>query len=129
MRALAFAFLFLGLPALAVAAPVHRLSGFDAQLVRQDEPQLRMPSEFAYVPYRGLPADRSLILDLENGQPGAPTASGISFGRIHAESEMVNGRRHVHYRVDGFTLLGGEVGGSFSHHGAMLTLHWTSSGN
>ena len=129
MRVLAFAFALLGLPVAATAAPVHRLDGFDAGLVRQDEPSLRMPGEFAYASHRGSPADEGLILGLQNGQQDMPAAPGISFGPIHAESEIVNGRRHVHYRVDGLTLMGGDIGGSVSRHGAMLTLHWTSSGN
>lgn len=129
MRVLPFAFVLLGLPALAMAAPVHRLDGFDAQLVRQDEPRLRLPGEFAYAPHLGPSGDDGLILSLRNGQLDGHAASGISFGPIHAESEIVNGRRHVHYRVEGLTLLGGDIGGSVSRHGAMLTLHWTSSGN
>ena len=130
MRVLAFAFVLLGLPAIAAtAAPVHRLDGFDANLIRQDEPRLRMPGEFALAPHRGAPSDNGLILGLQGGSQEAPPAAGLSFGPIHAESEMVNGRRHVHYRVDGLTLLGGDIGGSVSRHGAMLTLHWTSSSN
>lgn len=127
MRVLAFAFVLLGLP--ATAAPVHRFDGFDTNLVRQDEPRLRMPGEFAFAPHRGSPSDDGLILGLQDGPQQAPAATGLSFGPIHAESEMVNGRRHVHYRVDGLTLLGGDIGGSVSRDGAMLTLHWTSSGN
>ncbi|HEY2032546.1 MAG TPA: hypothetical protein VGH02_02535 [Rhizomicrobium sp.] len=127
MRVLAFVFVLLGFP--ATAEPAHRLGGFDANLFRQDEPRLRMPGEFAYASHRGSPADNGLILGLQNDRHDMPAASGISFGPVHAESEMVNGRRHVHYRLDGLTLLGGDIGGSVSGHGAMLTLHWSSSGN
>ena len=130
MRVLAFTFVVLGLSTAAMSAPVHRLNGFGAQLVRQDEPRLRMPSEAAYAPRRGgSPEENGLILSLQNGQQDMRGTSGISFGPIHAESEVVNGRRHVRYRLDGPTLLGGDIGGSVSRHGAMLTLHWTPSGN
>jgi hypothetical protein len=56
-------------------------------------------------------------------------ANGMSFGPIHAESETINGHRRVHYRVEGLTLFGGDIGGSVGKGGAMLTLHWASSGN
>jgi hypothetical protein len=129
VRLLAFAFVLLGLPAAALAAPVHRPDGFNADLVRRDEPRLRMRGEFADAPSRGLHTDDGLILGLQESRQGVSSAPGISFGPVHAESEMVNGHRYVRYRVDGLTLMGGQVGGSVSHHGAMLTLHWSSSGN
>ena len=88
-----------------------------------------MPGEFAYMQPRGEPEDHGLILGLRDSDQDMPAASGISFGPIHAESYVVNGRRHVHYRLDGLTLLGGDVGGSVGRHGAMLTLHWTPSGD
>ena len=129
MRVLAFTFVFLGLSTAALSAPVHRLNGLGAQLVRQDEPRLRMPGEAAYAPHRGSPEENGFILGLQNGQQDMRVAPGISFGPIHAESEVINGRRHVRYRLDGQTLLGADIGGSVSRHGAMLTLHWRSSGN
>ncbi len=55
--------------------------------------------------------------------------SGLSFGPIHAESETINGHRRVHYRVEGLSLFGGDVGGSVGRGGAMLTLHWASPAN
>jgi hypothetical protein len=88
-----------------------------------------MPGEFAYAAHRGSSADDGLILGLQYGQEGMPAAPGITLGPIHAESEIVNGRRHVRYRIDGLRLIGGDIGGSVSRHGAMLTLYWTSSGN
>jgi hypothetical protein len=54
---------------------------------------------------------------------------GLSLGPIHAESETINGHRRMHYRVDGLSVLGGDVGGSLGHGGAMLTLHWASPAN
>lgn len=122
MRVLAFAFLFSGLPAAVMAAPVHRFTGLDADLVQQNAPRLRMPDST----YGPAPQDGGLLIFglHRTQQPDASPASGISFGPIHAESETINGRRHVHYRVDGLTLMGGEIGGSVSHRGAMLTLHW-----
>ena len=59
--------------------------------------------------------------DLSGGQ-------GLSFGPIHAESETISGRRHMRYRVDGLSILGGDIGASIGHHGAMLSLHWPPSG-
>jgi hypothetical protein len=55
--------------------------------------------------------------------------SGLSFGPIRAESETTNGHRHMHYRVEGLSLFGGDVGGSLDKGGAMLTLHWASPAN
>lgn len=66
---------------------------------------------------------------LDNRTPDTAPASGLSFGPIHAESETINGHRRVHYRVDGLTMFGGDVGGSISRRGAMLTLHWPSPTN
>ena len=128
MRSLAVALVLLALPAVALAGPAHRLDGFDAGLVQRDEPRLHIP-EVIYGP--PAPRDaRMLIFSLHTAEePEASAAYGISFGPIHAESETINGRRHVHYRVDGLTLMGGEIGGSVSRHGAMLTLHWTPSGD
>ena len=57
------------------------------------------------------------------------SGSGLSFGPIHAESETVNGHRRTHYRVEGLSPFGGNVGGSVGKGGAMLTLHWSSPGN
>jgi hypothetical protein len=73
----------------------------------------------------GLPAYARLD---DHPRDTAP-ASGLSFGPIHAESEMINGHRRVHYSVEGLTLFGGTVGGSVGHRGAMLTLHWPSPTN
>lgn len=128
MRILAFALVLLGLPAAVIAAPVHRLGGFNADLVQRDEPRLRIPAQTVH---GSAPQDGDLLIFGLHKAPetDASAASGISFGPIHAESETINGRRHVHYHVDGLTLMGGEIGGSVSRHGAILTLHWTSSGD
>ena len=55
--------------------------------------------------------------------------NGLSLGPIRAESETINGHRRMHYRLDGLSVLGGDVGGSLGHGGAMLTLHWASPAN
>ena len=123
MRVLAFTFVLLGLPAVAVAAPVHRLGGFNADLVQHDAPRLRLPGDVTY----GSPVNRTDDNQIFNLKPQTGTgepASGMSFGPIHAESEIVNGKRRMHYHVDGFTVMGGQIGGSVGHGGAMLTLHW-----
>ena len=66
-------------------------------------------------------------LDRRGDEVIAPV--GLSFGPVHAESETVNGHRRVHYRVEGLSLFGGDIGGSVGHGGAMLTLHWASPAN
>jgi hypothetical protein len=76
-------------------------------------------------PAEDLPDYARLYKDSDNAAP----AGGLSIGPVHAESETINGHSRVHYRVDGLTMLGGDVGASVGHGGAMLTLHWASSGN
>ena len=124
MRASAFAFLLMSLPAMVVAAPVHRIEGFDASLIQHDEPGLRLPGEIGYGSAAANRENDNRIFDLRPQADGELAAPGLSFGLIHAESEIVNGRRRMHYRIDGFTVMGGEVGGSIGHRGAILTLHW-----
>ena len=63
------------------------------------------------------------------GDDETDTTVGMSFGPIQAESETVNGHRRMHYRVEGLSLFGGDVGGSVGGRGAMLTLHWASPAN
>lgn len=122
MRVLAFGFFLLSLPAVAMAAPVHKPDGFDADLVQHDRPRLTLPGEILYGSAADFRDANSSIFDL--GPEQAPAASGIFLGPIHAESEIVNGRRRMHYRIDSFTVMGGEIGGSLNHGGAILTLHW-----
>ncbi len=62
-------------------------------------------------------------------RPQPPLASGLSFGPLHAESETINGKRRVHYSIDGLTLMGGQIGASLSAKRAILTLHWSSVGD
>ena len=123
MRVLAFTIVLLSLPAAAIAAPVHRLGGSDADLVQHDQPRLQLPGDVSF----GAPANRTDDNQIFNLKPqtgdDAPP-SGMSFGPIHAESEIVNGKRRMHYHVDGFTVMGGQIGGSLGHGGGMLTLHW-----
>jgi hypothetical protein len=124
VRALAFTWVLLGLPVAALAAPVHKLDGFDANLVHANSPRLIMPGEFSYGAATANQEPRELVLDLSRSQGGMLAPAGISLGPVRAESEIINGHRRMHYRIDGFSLMGGEIGGSVSHHGAMLTLHW-----
>jgi hypothetical protein len=73
----------------------------------------------------GLPSYASL-----GRNPGdSASSSGISLGPIHAESEAINGHRRMHYRVEGLSLFGGDIGGSVGRGGGMLTLHWASPDN
>ena len=66
---------------------------------------------------------------LDRHGDGDPQAGGLSFGPIHAESETINGHRRLHYRVEGLSLFGGDIGGSVGRGGGMLTLHWASPDN
>jgi hypothetical protein len=122
--------LFLLLPAVAAAGPVRSIGGPNTDLVGHDEPRLRMPGELSFARARASRSDEMLVFGLQETRPADQTAaSGLSFGPLHAESEIVNGRRRMHYHVDGLTLMGGEIGASLGRHRAMLTLHWTSSGD
>lgn len=56
-----------------------------------------------------------------------PAPGGLSIGPVHADSEMVNGRRHMHYRVDGLSVAGGDISGSVSTHSAEVFLRWPTS--
>ena len=53
-----------------------------------------------------------------------PASGGLSFGPVHADSEVINGRRRMHYRVDGLSMAGGDVSGSVSTHAAEVYLRW-----
>jgi hypothetical protein len=66
---------------------------------------------------------------LNGGGQNAEPLAGLAIGPVHTERETINGHSRMHYRVEGLTMLGGEVGASLGRGGAMLTLHWTSPGN
>jgi hypothetical protein len=125
MRALACIVVLLALPATAQAASRSDLAPFSSFFIQHDTPRLKMQGEMAY---RATPqvVERAPTLGPETGNFHQTQSSGISIGPFHAEAETVNGRRHVRYRVDGLTLMGGQIGASLGHGGAMLTLHWSS---
>ena len=129
MRSLAFAVLILALPASVFAAPLRSPAAFHDDFTQHDEPRLKMPGEFAYAQPVATRSDSAFMLGPQDARWESGGARGLSFGPVHAESEVINGRRRVHYHVDGLSLMGGEVGGSLGHGGAMLTLHWASSPN
>jgi hypothetical protein len=104
----------------AVAGPLRIASPHDPFMPRWDVPRYAPDSG-----QNGLPD----YARLNNRSEDAAPASGLSFGPIHAESETINGHRRVHYRVEGLTMFGGDVGGSVGRRGAMLTLHWPSPTN
>ena len=49
------------------------------------------------------------------------------FGPVHANSEIVNGKRRMHYRVEGLSVAGGDISGSLSSHSAEVFLRWASN--
>ncbi len=59
----------------------------------------------------------------------ASAPAGIHIGPFHAEavtkySRSGRARMVPQYRMDGLTVLGGDIGGSFDGRGGMVTLHW-----
>jgi hypothetical protein len=87
-----------------------------------------MPGAFTYE--RATRRDDGQTFGWRSGQTvEQPRASGISFGPLHAESKTINGKRRVHYSIDGLTLMGGQIGASLSTKRAILTLHWSSAGD
>ena len=105
----------------AVAGPLHMPPPPRDSLI----PHWNVPRYTPNSPSDTLPGYARLDRRPGDDAPG----SGLSFGPIHAESETINGHRRVHYRVEGLSLFGGDIGGSVSHGGAMLTLHWASPAN
>ena len=55
-----------------------------------------------------------------------PASGGVSLGPVHADSEMVNGRRRMRYSVDGLNVMGGAVSGSVDARHAEIFLHWNT---
>jgi len=90
--------------------------------------QLRLPSEQDYQRFTINPSKNGLVFSSPDAR-AASAPSGASLGPIRAESEVIGGRRHMHYRIDGLHFLGGDVGGSIGGRGTVLTLHWPPSGN
>jgi len=131
VRALACAFVLLILPAAAIAGPARNFAGSDSYLVGSGEPRLRIPGEMPFhADPRARHPDDMLAVGLQSSTiDGQSPASGLSFGPLHAESELVNGKRRMHYRIDGFSLMGGQIGASLSSRHAILTLHWNGIGD
>jgi len=131
VRALACAFVLLISPAAAIAGPARNFAGSDSYLVGSGEPQLRIPGEMPFsADPRARHPDDTLVVGLQSSGIGNQSpAPGLSFGPLHAESETVNGKRRMHYRIDGFTLMGGQIGASLSSRRAILTLHWNGIGD
>ncbi len=126
MRALAACLILLAAVP-ATAAPLH-IRPSDSNFVRNDEPHLRLPGEQDYQNLAASQNGSSPVFgpsDVRFTTTSKP--SGFSIGPIRAESEIINGRRHVHYRLEGMHLMGGDISGSVSGHGAMLSLHWPPS--
>lgn len=106
----------------AVAGPLHPSPmPHDPLIPRWDTPRYTPEAE-----RDGLPAFARLD---RGGDEEANAGSGLSFGPVHAESEIIHGHRRIHYRIEGLSLFGGDVGGSVGRRGAMLTLHWASPGH
>jgi hypothetical protein len=128
VRVLVCTLALLALPAAVSAGPVHNFRGQRDIYVQSGPPILQMPGAFTYE--RAAHRDDGQTFGWRNGQTvEQPRSSGISFGPLHAESETINGKRRVHYSVDGLTLMGGQIGASLSTKRAILTLHWSSVGD
>lgn len=126
MRVLACTLALLILPAMAIGGPAHNFHGQRDYYAQSGPPPLQMPEASAFSRSR----DDGQNWGWRSSQPIEQSqASGISFGPLHAESETINGKRHVHYSVDGLTLMGGQIGASLSSRRAILTLHWSSAGD
>lgn len=126
MRVLACTLALLILPAAAAAGLARTFRGQRDYYAQSGPPPLQMPGAFAF----GRTRDDGQDVGWRSGQIiEQPQASGISFGPLHAESETINGKRRVHYSVDGLTLMGGQIGASLGARRAILTLHWSSVGD
>jgi hypothetical protein len=117
------------LPAAALAGPATPFRGTRDDFVPKGIPRLQLPGAHTFE-HAARRDDAAAGFQWHSEQVAEmPKASGISFGPVHAESEMVNGKRRMHYRVDGLTLMGGQIGASLSSRRAILTLHWDAVGD
>jgi len=129
VRALAVCLVLLASAAPATAAPLH-IRPPDSDFVRNDEPRLRLPGEQDYQNLAASQNGSSPVFGPSDARfTTTSKPSGFSVGLIHAESETINGRSHVHYRLEGMHVMGGDISGSVSGHGAMLSLRWPPSGD
>jgi len=129
VRALVACLILLAAAMPATAAPPHiRPSLPDSNFARGDEPRLRLPGEQDYASLVASQNGSSPVFGPSDARFAATSKpSGFSVGPIRAEPEIINGRRHVHYRLEGMHVMGGDISGSVNPHGAMLSLHWPPS--
>jgi hypothetical protein len=91
---------------------------------------LRLPSEAHLQASYAHQHDQSDSLDWRSADT-AQSGSGMRFGPIHAEavSDPRPGKHKtlMQYRLDGFQVMGGDIGGRLGAHGGMVTLHWNTT--
>jgi hypothetical protein len=129
VRVLAYITVFAILPAAVLAGPVTPFRGTRDDFVARGISRLQLPSTYTFERALSRDGEAASFRWRTEQMAETPKASGISFGPLHAESEMVNGRRRMHYRVDGLSLMGGQIGASLSSRRAILTLRWDAVGD